>query len=90
MAWIRRVIGLVLAALGTVFGHAIWPISERLGEAATTEWINHQITEKYGIVSPSQKQVIDFAEKCFPRRAVFDALAAGREKSKPAAKRRSG
>ena len=57
MAWIRRVIGLVLATLATLFGHAIW----RLGEAATTEWINHQITEKYGIVSPSQKQVIDFA-----------------------------
>jgi hypothetical protein len=57
MAWIRRVIGLVLATLATVFGHAIW----RLGEAATTEWVNHQIAEKYGIVSPSQQQVIDFA-----------------------------
>jgi hypothetical protein len=58
MAWIRKVIVLVLV---TVFGHVIWPISERLGEAATTEWINHQIAERYGIVSPSQQQVIDFA-----------------------------
>ena len=72
MAWICRVIGLVLATLATVFGHAIW----RLGEAATTEWVNHQIAERYGIVSPSQQQVIDFTVSwALPAFAVLLAYA---------------
>jgi hypothetical protein len=58
MAWTRKVLGFVI---GTIVGHFIWPISERLGEAATAEWVNHQIAERYGIVSPSQQHVIDFA-----------------------------
>ena len=39
MAWIRRVIGLVLATLATVIRPRHLANSERLGEAATTEWI---------------------------------------------------
>jgi hypothetical protein len=55
MLWIRRVLSFIII---TVLGHYIWPLSEKLGEAAAVEWTNHQIAERYGIVSPSQQQVI--------------------------------
>ena len=50
MRSIRRVLVFVI---GTVIAHYIWPISEKLGEAATTEWVNHQIAERYGIAGSS-------------------------------------
>ena len=63
-------------AILTVIGHYVWPISKMLGEAATTEWVNHQIAERYGIVSPSQQQVIDFTVSwALPAFAVLLAYA---------------
>jgi len=53
----RSILGFVVVV---VIGHFVWPISEMLGEHAVVGWINHQIAERYGIVDPSQEQVIDF------------------------------
>jgi hypothetical protein len=55
--WIKRIFGWILL---TFVGHYVWPVSEKLGEAAITEWVNHQIADRYSVVSPTQKQVIDF------------------------------
>ena len=62
--WARKIFGFVL---GTVIGHYVWPVSESLGEHAVAEWVNHQIAERFGIASPSQEQVIDFAVLGGPR-----------------------
>lgn len=55
--WIRKIGLWVIVTLG---GHYLWPISEKLGEGAVVEWVNHWIAESVGIKSPSQDQLVDF------------------------------
>jgi hypothetical protein len=57
---LRRVAGFALVAVATLVGHFVWPIFRSLGASAVEDWINTQIAKRFGIVSPSQDQVISF------------------------------
>jgi hypothetical protein len=46
--------------VGTIILHLLWRALKGLGAAAIEDWVDQQIAQKFDLVSPTQKQVLDF------------------------------